>query len=386
MKKNSFVNSDEDVLLDDVEDEEENNELMGYDIAIFYNTYNLQTLIKWIEEKKLIVPSFQRSYIWKKEQASAFIDSLLRGLPVPSIFFYDDRDNKRMLVVDGQQRLLSLYKYISNKKFNGKEFELKGNSVHEKWRGKTYDNLSDEYKNQLIDTLLNITVMRQLGPDDGSTSMYLVFQRINTGGKSLTPQEVRMAVSYGELAKYIDEISNDVVFKKWSFLTTNEDKKNGNNSRIQEFLLKIFAYYFRYVDNNFVGSSLRSFLDQFFADEINFDKPLKRNKVIYHSKKEFELIFNIVKECVNSLEEKNFVTYDEKPVQSFAEAVLIGVVAHYINKKEKIRFDLIKKSIPKWKNEDKDFKRIFQPRRTSVMLVKDKVEMAVKYFEKALSA
>lgn len=386
---NEIENNDS-AIEDKEDDTDDNNELMGYDIAVFYNTYNIETLIRWIEEGKLIVPDFQRSYIWKLDQASAFIDSLLRGLPVPSMFFYDDRENKRMLVVDGQQRLLSLYKYIHDGKFNNKEFELIGNNVHNKWVKKSYNKLPVDYQRQLIDALLNITVMRQIGPDDGSTSMYLVFQRINTGGKSLTPQEVRMAVNYGDFAKYIDKISDDSVFNNWPFLTTGEDKKNGNNSKIQEFVLKVFAYYFKYVDNqeNFSGNSLRSFLDSFFATQKNFDNPVKHLEGIkYHAKDEFEKVFLIIKKVVKSIDEKSFVTYDNKPVVSYAEAVLIGVIYYYNNCKKSIDINLIKKCVLKGKNKGgKTFKELFQPRRTSVALAKKRVEWAINYFEENLGA
>ena len=71
---------------DDADEVINNNKLTAYDIAVFYNTYNLSTLLKWWG-KKLIVPEFQRSYVWSKNKASEFVDSVLRGLPVPSLFF-----------------------------------------------------------------------------------------------------------------------------------------------------------------------------------------------------------------------------------------------------------------------------------------------------------
>ena len=56
---------------------------------------------------ELIIPSFQRKYVWSINQASKFIDSLLRGLPIPTLMFYQDSD-ARQVVIDGQQRLKTI--------------------------------------------------------------------------------------------------------------------------------------------------------------------------------------------------------------------------------------------------------------------------------------
>ena len=110
-EKNMILYDDSDKELEAealVDEEIDSNKLTAYDIAVFYNTYNLSTILKWWGGK-LVVPDYQRSYVWNLKQASEFVDSMLRGLPIPSIFFYDDTENSRFLVVDGQQRLKSLY-------------------------------------------------------------------------------------------------------------------------------------------------------------------------------------------------------------------------------------------------------------------------------------
>ena len=267
----------------DVDEVIDNNKLMAYDIAVFYNTYNLSTLIKWWG-KKLVIPDFQRAYVWTLKQASEFVDSILRGLPVPSMFFYDDSDNSRYLVVDGQQRLSSLYAYIQKQEYAGEKFCLKGN-IHPNWKGKSYPELEEEDKERLDDALMNITLMRQLAPDDGQSAMYLAFQRINTGGKTLKAQEIRMAVSYGPLALYIDELAKDKRFDKWDFLRTKAQREHDDCSPIQELLVKFFAYYFSYPDN-YVGGSTRDLLDEFFDQQKDFDSPRRRDPEVDYLKKE----------------------------------------------------------------------------------------------------
>lgn len=376
LEGNEFENEE-----DDADEKIDDNRLTAYDIAVFYNTYNLSTLMKWWGGK-LIVPDFQRAYVWSLQQASEFVDSILRGLPVPSIFFYDDRDNSRYLVVDGQQRLNSLYAYIRDQKYAGKKFRLKGN-IHPNWVGKSYEELEDEDKDRLEETLMNITLMRQLMPDEGQSAMYLAFQRINTGGRSLKAQEIRMAVSYGPLAKYIDELSRDQRFDKWDFLRTKSQRMNDDYSPIQEFLVKFFAYYFSYPDK-FSGKSTRSFLDDFFAQQKEFDKP-KREKqgVTYFSKQEFEKAFEAAFDIMISLDIKILAPY-EKPTQTFLEAIWVGLTYRKLQVRKDVDIAKLESHIKEWKEKiGKDkFSELFQARRTSSLKsAKERIEEGIRYFE-----
>lgn len=364
----------------DIDEVIDGNKLMAYDIAVFYNTYNLSTLMKWWG-KKLVLPDYQRSYVWNKKMASEFVDSVLRGLPVPTMFFYDDIDNSRLLVVDGQQRLTSLYRYIIEQEFNGKEFRLEGN-IHPNWKGKTYSELEEDDRDRLDDALMNITVMRQLTPDDGQSSMYLAFQRINTGGLALKAQEIRMAVSYGPLSKLLDELSRDERFEHFQFLRTNNQRENGNYSKIQELILKFWAYYFSYPDYN--GTSTRSLLDDFFSNQKNFDTPKKSLPGIkYHSEKEFREAYNAAIDAVLTLSEED-ISPDKKPAQTFLEAIWVGLTYRRIVLKKDINKDGLREYVRAWKSSigEDEFSRLFQARRTSsVLSAKERIEAGIDYFK-----
>jgi len=372
---------DSDELLDgeysDSDYEKTNNELTAYDIAVFYNTYNLSALMKWWG-KKLIVPDFQRSYIWNQKQASEFVDSILRGLPVPSMFFYDDTENNQLLVIDGQQRLTSLYKYIEEKKFNDKPFKLIGD-IHSGWENRDYDNLKDNDRERLNDTLLNITVMRQLRPNDGQSSMYLAFQRINTGGRSLTPQEIRMAVSYGPLSKMVSNLAEDPIFNKWPFLRTEADRKNNNYSRIQELIVRFWVLLFS--DIRPLSGTIRSSLDWFFSNNKDFDMPSRRiMDVKYFSKKELSEAFCTLY-YMKELDEECFVP-DTRPTSIFFESVWIGIALRVREGKE-VSTELIKSKILKWKETigDERFSSLFKARRSSsIESINARISETKQYF------
>lgn len=363
----------------EIDEEIDSNKLTAYDIAVFYNTYNLSTLMKWWGNK-LTVPEFQRAYVWSQKQASEFVDSMLRGLPVPSIFFYDDSDNLRLLVVDGQQRLRSLYYYIKEKKFAEKAFKLTGN-VHPKWKNLTYDELAQDDRDRLDDALMNITVMRQLAPDDGQSAMYLAFQRINTGGISLKAQEIRMAVSYGPLSRLLHELSQDKAFEEWPFLRTTTQVENKNYAPIQELILKFWTYYFNL--SKFSGSSTRAMLDEFFDQQKDFDKPKRKKQgVKYYSKDEFEKAFTAAFEELKTLSENNLSPYT-KPTQTFLEAIWVGLTYRKLVLKKGINVDSLSEYISNWKSEigEEEFEKLFQARRTSsIQSAMERINAGVNYF------
>lgn len=99
-------------------DEEETSELdyevKLYDITSSPNDFNIKTYFDFIEAGMVIIPTFQRNYVWDIKRASKLIESLVIGLPIPQIFLFGEGENK-YLVIDGQQRLLSIYYFIKGR-------------------------------------------------------------------------------------------------------------------------------------------------------------------------------------------------------------------------------------------------------------------------------
>ena len=79
-----------------------------YSITSYGADYTVDSIIQRIEKEKIFVPPFQRKYVWSQIQASRFIESLILGLPVPGVFFSKEEDTERLLIIDGQQRILSI--------------------------------------------------------------------------------------------------------------------------------------------------------------------------------------------------------------------------------------------------------------------------------------
>src|ERR1700733_4523172 len=175
------------------EAEEDEQDVLTYKISYYPADLTLKGYLEKDRSKQLVIPPFQRSFVWDQVKASKLIESFLLGLPVPGVFLYKERDTNKLQVIDGQQRILSAVRFFKNE-FDEKIFRLK--NVHPKWNGKTYAELDEADRFQLDDTVLRATVVQQLDPDDDS-SVFHIFERLNTGGINLNQMEIRKCVYNG---------------------------------------------------------------------------------------------------------------------------------------------------------------------------------------------
>jgi hypothetical protein len=207
----------------------------GYKISSHGADYTVDGLVKRLSDQDVVVPKFQRGYVWSHKDASRFIESLLLGLPVPSVFLSKDPTTEQLLVIDGQQRLLTLrYFYDGIWPPTKKEFSLKG--VQSRLEGLTYRSLEKEDKRRLDNSILHAIIVRQEGPSGDSSSMYHIFERLNTSGVSLTAQEIRTAIQHGpfiELLKSLNSASS------WRAIYGPVNKL----MRDQELILRFLAFY-----------------------------------------------------------------------------------------------------------------------------------------------
>lgn len=229
-----------DIEGDENGDEEDAAPLVHYDITGYGIDYDVEGLVKRLRRDAILIPEFQRKFVWKLPESSRFIESLLLGLPVPGIFLAQETDTGKMNVIDGQQRLLSLL-YFFDGYFKPRKdaptnriFRLVG--VQKPYNGLTYNELPESDKENLSNSVIHATVIKQDNPDDGNTSMFHIFGRLNSGGRRLTPQEIRTAVYHGTLIEAIKQANTIPAWRK-VFGPENERMKD------QELILRFFAMY-----------------------------------------------------------------------------------------------------------------------------------------------
>lgn len=186
----------------DIEDTLEDKETpFTYSISSYGADYDVRGLVQRIRDEDIIVPEFQRKYVWTQARASRFIESLLLGLPVPGIFLAIDPKTRQLLVIDGQQRLRSLRHFYDGMFPKGEgtvAFTLKGERnkpLNPEFEGKAYADLEPRDRRDLDNAIIHATVIKQDKPEEeDSSSIYYIFERLNTGGVSLQPQEIRASI------------------------------------------------------------------------------------------------------------------------------------------------------------------------------------------------
>ncbi len=209
--------AEDDIEIED--DPEEESVVIDYDIASYPSDFTLSGIAKMWEDNDIVIPDFQREFVWSIKQSSLLIDSFLSGLPVPQLFFYVDEENKN-LVIDGQQRILSVVfffeGYFGKESTHGKRqvFRLTGLDPRSPYHNLRYSDLDESAQRKLKQAVLRAVNIRQLNPAGESTSAYHIFERLNTGGTPLKPQEIRNCVFRGGFDKLIRRANQDPNWRK----------------------------------------------------------------------------------------------------------------------------------------------------------------------------
>jgi hypothetical protein len=198
---------------------------------------SFRELIARYDDNELVKPELQRHYVWDRVEASRFIDSVLLGLPVPSIFLAKTSDEK-LLIIDGYQRLMTVRDFVKGVfSDDNSQFVLSNSQkIHERWRGKSFAQLDEQDKRKIRNTTIHAIIFMQQHPSSDDTSLYQIFERINTSGRSLLPQEIRNCVYQGPLNTLLISLNENV---KWRALLGNP--KRDSRMRDLELILRFFA-------------------------------------------------------------------------------------------------------------------------------------------------
>ncbi len=192
-----------------------------YEIVSIPADFTLEGLVAKWKKGQLKIPGFQRKFVWTQRQASRLIESFLLGLPVPSLFLYADPDTGEQQVIDGQQRLMSVVQYFDGTFKNAnmtkpKSFRLTGLADDSPYQNLDATELEEKFPAKfakLNDSVMRAFMIKQLDPED-ATSIYHIFERLNTGGSILLGQEIRNCVYNGRLNDLLNELNADPSWRK----------------------------------------------------------------------------------------------------------------------------------------------------------------------------
>jgi len=204
---------------------------------------------KWDTGSLLLQPEFQREYVWtlRPELPSRLIESLLLEIPIPPIYFGKDA-NGRLEMIDGQQRLTTLIKFVSN------DFPLRKLNRMASLNHKHFKDLSTPLQRKILDTpIRSITIDVATNSD----LRYEVFERLNRGSMALNEQELRNCVYRGPFNKLLETLENDPFWRRVKGGDVPEPR-----FKEREIILRVFAFADRV---QYYTGNLKRFLNEYMG-------------------------------------------------------------------------------------------------------------------------
>jgi hypothetical protein len=261
----------ENLIPDDQQEDEGDitGEIRFRDSVVVNADWTIETINSQIVKGNVdLQPRFQRRAAWDDVRKSRLIESIIFGMPVPNIVLAENKVQRgRFIVIDGKQRLVAISQFIAN------EYALKGLDIRPDLNEKRYGDLTAEDKDSLDNSTLRSTVIKNWQDEN---FLYAIFYRLNSGSLPLSPQELRKALTGGEVIDYIEEyLVQSIAFK--AFFGDQLDKR----MRDSELVLRFVAFdkfLPRYEGNfkAFLDAATRYFEQDWTARRIEIDEILGR--------------------------------------------------------------------------------------------------------------
>lgn len=313
--------------------EEEYTQPNRYNVSSYGWDSDVEGLVKRLKRGDIYIPGFQRGFVWNGVEKSRFIESLILGLPVPNVFLAQDAKGKKLNIVDGQQRLRSLWDFLEGK------FFLTGSEIQEELKGcyfsrdvakaKTSKVLDDNDARSLLDAVLHSIVIKpdplHDDPNHGheyNQAIIQIFRRLNTSGTPLQSHEIRASIFYGPLDSLLRELNENLAWREIF-------GKKHSRLKDMELILRFIALRENYTEYR---SPMPKFLDNFMEN----NRDMKEEKVT-EIKEAFEAAASLVKETIgkDGLRSGNTLT-----VSRF-DAVMAGLDAYLEAHSELIKDDVL---------------------------------------------
>lgn len=238
------------------------------------NDFLLPQILDFVHQKRWmnLRPEYQRRQVWDRKKQSQFIESLLMNLPIPPVFLFES-EYSRYEVMDGQQRLSAIMAFYSNR------LKLSGMEYWKELNGRTYNELPQLLQRGLDRRRISAVVLRSNSDLQNAEELrQIVFERLNTGGQKLNPQELRNCIYASPFASMLVDLAGFDIFNDlWEIPRYADHIKNGHADETLsenvlfkrmadcEFVLRFFALRQR---KNIKGS-IKSILDTFMKSNIH---------------------------------------------------------------------------------------------------------------------
>lgn len=259
-----------------------------------------KALVEGVHENLFVIPEYQRRYRWEKHQVEELASSLIRDLPIPSIYTFRNEEGQ-LEILDGQQRVMSLYfyfigKFFKNTKkagFDYRDLDVEHSKNFEEALEMKYHNIvptqffmrldNQEYdisyatlpmalKRKIDYRTISIIEIKIAETEKRDVTLHKIFTNLNNGGKQLSNQELRNGIYPCLFSRMINTMNR--TNKKWRELYGRVDEKCQDMELLYRFAA--MKKYVEYDGKNFKISdyhnSIKKLIDHFAEETFEFSK------------------------------------------------------------------------------------------------------------------
>lgn len=358
-------------------------DVLGYlknvKIQQYKSDVGFKTLMEGVNDNLYVIPKYQRKYKWTKEQLQDLVMSLICEFPIPPIYTYRNEKNQ-LEILDGQQRIFSLFFYyigkyinikrncavdyrkldVENKSFKEaleeayelEELETKIKIDDENEIDISYNSLPEDIKRTLNYVSITVIEMRWSNPEKRFETIQTIFNNLNRGGIGLNYQEIRNGVYDCQFYDMLREFNDNNM--QWRKLWGDEKEEKD-----MEALLTLCAYkkYVYFEDGEFKFREYRgrqsTFLDVFSEYAVKLDGNLEVIEDYRNSLEKFMNYFKtaLLKKKSTTLLASLFVVYEKQNInKDITEEMLRNILDSKTYKKNTTQGTFGKKNMcERWK-------------------------------------
>ena len=245
-------------------------------IEYYITELSVELLAKKMKDGEYVVPSYQREFTWEESRKWRFIESIVMGLPIPFLFFWEDPTSGKLEIVDGSQRLRTLQEFIYD------ELVLDELEKLPELNGFRFSHLLEARQRKIKNRSIRGIVLSEHADEE---ARFDLFDRINTGSKVANKAEVRRGALQGPFMDLVIELAKDPLFMKLAPVSEKQLKQRER----EELVTRFFAY----------GDGLEEYADEVspflfaYAQRMN-SRFSKEPKLVEQYRQRFNRVMNFV--------------------------------------------------------------------------------------------
>jgi len=230
-KKPSSPNEEE-MILKEIEKSPSPLENLSYEVRSCADLYRM-----YKDNQLQIQPDFQRNFVWKPAVQTCFIDSLMMGLPIPTIFMALDTNTGKRVVIDGLQRISTIVKFYEKDKWRLNKLP----DIDQRISGKSIALIKQKYPflyHKIENAIIPVTIIKtDFSIKNSMDNLFNIFHRLNTGGQKLNNQEIRNCIYSGKFNTLLKKVAKSDVWVNLMGEASSIDRLDN-----EEILLRAFVF------------------------------------------------------------------------------------------------------------------------------------------------